>query len=466
MTNLDLQQQVFQVKQILNVFFGDYNCEEQNLSNNFIRIYRNFKCFVDCLDNYLNIEKNDFEEDNLIKLLNKITEDNDVYPLEKVLFEVVVIFLNQKIQKNNGSVEEVNFYFERADLLLNNNLIDSFINYMLNHEELENYLDYLNPNFKNIKFSSRFFNIDKEINITDKLTELNLCLKEQDQFAVSATFSYFDGDFTAVNLTDIRDIKDFYGYNETRRQFAEYFCNFQQGIDNSPLLISSFPGLGKTQLTIASTMQYNNMKLILADVKVLEEQLIKLINILKCYPNRKFLIFFDDVEPEKIDWYYFRTHVGGYHWLPKNIAMVIASNYKFPINIQSRGRYIKFPEFDSFIAKEMVTDNLKALKMRNPSEDLVNVITADYLDNFGQQVFQELSPRSLVRYLQKFNNDIKMRAKMLEFANNKIVPIPDEELFHKFNIKMLRSLYGEEAVIEWRNKYLGEDDLMPYIAGK
>ena len=466
MTNLNLQKQLFEVKQILNIFQNPVESGEDNLSEKFVKICGDFKDFINCLECYLKYDADIFEEEKLICLFNKITADNEIYPLNKVYFEVVVMFLNQNILKNNGVTDELKFYFNKAHILLNNQLIDGFINYLLNDEKLQKYLDFLNPNFKKVKFSSSQFDIDENCDLTDKIAELNKELTEQDQFNFSRTFSYFDGDFTTVKLENIRKINEFYGYSETRRQFAEYFKNFRNEIDNSPLLISSFPGLGKTQLTIASTLQYDDMTLILVDVKVLEEQLARLINMLKCYSNRKFVLFFDDVEPEKIDWYYFRTHVGGYHALPKNIAIVIASNYKFPINIQSRGRYINFPEFDSFIAKEMVADNLKALGMRTPSEDLINVITADYLDNFGQQVFQELSPRSLVRYLQNFNKDLKMRSKMLEYANNKMIPLPDEDVFHRFNIKMLRSLYGEEAVIEWRNKYLGEDDLMPYIAGK
>ena len=466
MKNLDLQQQIFEVKQILNIFQNPFNDDEQNLSEKFVEIFIDFRKFVNSFENYVNYEKDVFEGERLICLFNKITGDNEVYSLNKVFFEVVVMFLNQSVLKNNGVTEELKFYFQKAHLLLNNKLIDGFVNYLLKDEVLQKYSDYLNPNFKKIKFDSKQFDIREYTDLTDKMTELNQSLTEHDQFSFGHSFSYYNGDFTVVKLENIRNIKEFYGYSETRRQFAEYFKNFRNKVDNSPLLISSFPGLGKTQLTIASTLQYRDMTLILADVKVLEEELARLINMLKCYSNRKFVIFFDDVEPDKVDWYYFRTHVGGYHSLPENLAIVIASNYKFPVNIQSRGRYINFPEFDSFIAKDMVADNLRALGMRSPSDDLINVITADYLDNFGQQVFQELSPRSLVRYLQKFNKDLKMRSKMLEYANNKIIPMPDEDIFHRFNIKMLRSLYGEEAVIEWRNKYLGEDDLMPYIAGE
>ncbi len=463
-----LEKQIFSVRQILDNFINPLINNEKIYSKqllNYINDYRGLlKAINDCL-----FEDNQKNEILIFEYLNKITDNNRFYPLEKVLFELVLLFLNRQKLINNGNSDnkdELKYYLNSGYVLNNNNIIELFLEHCNHNENLQRYLKFINPIIKDITLENKLFLIDENTDLTEKIAELNKYLIKHDQFSESQSFSYCKGDFTAVSLSDVRDINDFYGYTETRRKFNEYFKNFRNKIDNSPLLICSFPGLGKTQLTVASTLQYSDMTLILADIDTLENNLERLIGQLSNYPQRKFVVFFDDIEPEKIDWYYFRTHVGGYFKLPENITIIIASNYKFPINIQSRGRYITFPEFDSFIAKEMVVDDLKSLGMRKPSEDLVNVITADYLDNFGQQVFQELSPRSLVRYLQRFNKDIKMRAKMLEFANNKVIPLPDEELFHRFNINMLRNLYGEEAVVEWRNKYLGDDNLMPYIAGK
>jgi len=106
--------------------------------------------------------------------------------------------------------------------------------------------------------------------------------------------------------------------------------------------------------------------------------------------------------------------VGGSFALPQNISIAIASNYEFPANISSRGRGITFPIFDEIECKEMVSDFLKHMGMKKPPEPLIAIISADYVEAFGQNAFEELSPRTLVRYLEQYDNDAAKRKKMLQ----------------------------------------------------
>ena len=275
-----------------------------------------------------------------------------------------------------------------------------------------------------------------------------------DPFSGGNAFRYLDGKFVAAELSNIRRADEFFGFNWVRDVFNEHFADFAEKKSNHPLLVCSLPGLGKTHFTISYTMKYENLCLILPEPEDLEKTLQGLIEKLANRKDRRFIIFFDDIEPAKVDWYYFRTNVGGSFSLPENVSVVIASNFEFPASILSRGRAVKFPMFDEIRCLEMIEEFLRSrgLKHRNPNLELV--IAADYLEDFGQRKFEELSPRTLMRYLELYQGDMRRRKRMLEMTRMDVFSKPDPQIFYEFNIKLMRSLYGEEVIDALRDENL------------
>ena len=286
----------------------------------------------------------------------------------------------------------------------------------------------------------------------EKIVEIALM---RDPFARSRTFRYLKGKFTPCTVKNI-PVEKFYGFHAVRERFHEHLSGFAANKGNVPLLVSSLPGLGKTQFSINYTLNSPELTLIFAEPENLTGDLEELIGHLALRKRRKFAVFFDDIEPEKIDWYNFRTNVGGSAVLPENIIFILASNYHFPINILSRGREITFPVFDEIRCLEMVEDFLLDLGMKNANENLASVIAAGYIEDFGQKKFTELSPRTLIRYLEKFRTDAHLRKKMLEQSRQEMIVRPDAQLFYEFNIKLLRTLYGESYIDALREEKLRE----------
>ena len=286
----------------------------------------------------------------------------------------------------------------------------------------------------------------------EKIVEVALM---RDPFAQSRTFRLVKHSFIACTVKNIQ-VDKFYGFRAVRERFFEHLSDFAANKGNVPLLVSSLPGLGKTQFSINYTLNFPELTLIFAEPETLSGELEELIKLLALRKRRKFVVFFDDIEPEKIDWYSFRTNVGGSANLPENITFILASNYQFPVNILSRGREITFPVFDEVRCLEMVEDFLLDFGMKNANENLASVIAAGYIEDFGQKKFTELSPRTLIRYLEKFRNDAVLRRKMLELSRQDLIVRPDAQLFYEFNIKLLRNLYGESYIDALREEKLRE----------
>lgn len=274
--------------------------------------------------------------------------------------------------------------------------------------------------------------------------------KKQDIFEKSTVFRYRKASFTPSSLPSIRKAEEFYGYREAKELFKNHLGAFSSGKHNIPLLISGLPGLGKTQMTIAHILADQALTLILPSPEDLENGLENLIHALSLRKDKKFVIFFDDMDVRNVDWYYFRTFVGGSYSLPENQMIIIASNYTFPPNISSRGRSFSFPLFDEIRCQEMIADMFLAKGMNHISQDLLSVIAADYVETFGQKEFDELSPRTLARYLELFLADQLKRKRLLEFSKGELITRPDPQIFHEQNVKLMRALYGEEAVDELR----------------
>ncbi len=273
-----------------------------------------------------------------------------------------------------------------------------------------------------------------------ELKEIEVHTAQCDLLCSENVLKHSGGRFLRTHLGHIRKVEDFYGYRNARELFLKYFMQFSQNGENLPLLISSLPGLGKTHFTISHTLHFQNLSLILCEPAALEQPLAGIIADLAERKDRRYVLFFDDVDTRKIDWYHFRTNVGGAYVLPSNICLVIASNYDFPANILSRGRGFTFPVFNDIMCQEMITDFVRSLGMKNPRSELSSVIAADYLEEFGQHMFEELSPRTLSRYLEKYSNDAGRRKKMLDLSFQKVIPLPDPGAFVDTNQKIIERL--------------------------
>lgn len=276
--------------------------------------------------------------------------------------------------------------------------------------------------------------------------ELQEKLLECDPFHKCRTFRYINNRFEISGLKEYHNKEDFFGFLSVRKIFDDHFREFSEGRGNYPLIISSLPGHGKTQLTIAHALQYSDITLVLATPDALEEGFANLLNKLEKRSDRKFVLFFDDIVPDELDWYYFRTHVGGSFSTPDNVLICLASNYHFPPSIISRGRSVLFPVFDEIRCMEMVEEFLKSCHMSNPPANLILMIAADYTEHFGQKRFSELSPRTLMRYLAQYKIDKNKRKTMLELSFGEVITRPDARLFYEFNVELMRKLYGNEFI--------------------
>ena len=275
-------------------------------------------------------------------------------------------------------------------------------------------------------------------------------MSSDDPFAHGRVFRHQNGAFVPLTLPSIRSADEFYGYASVRRMFQEHFRAFSEGRNNLPLLISSLPGLGKTQMSIAYSLSFPNIILIIPQPGDLTVGLEPLIAELAPWTEHKFMLFFDDIDAVKTDWYYFRTNIGGTFSLPENITVTIASNQRFPANISSRGRGCEFPMFDEIRCQEMILDFLSAKGLKAPSKNLVAVIASDYVSEFGQKQFEELSPRTLVRYLDHYLSDPAKRKTLMDESNSEVVQQPDPQVFYEENVKLMRSIHGEDAMNEFR----------------
>ena len=281
----------------------------------------------------------------------------------------------------------------------------------------------------------------------EALTELAERLLQRDRFRRNRAFQFQHGKFLPVELTAAKPIAEFYGFPSVRAQYESHFADFASGKSNLPLLVNSLPGYGKTSMTVSHCAAHKELVLILPEPETLEHNWRELIAPLAARPDHKFVVFFDDIDPRVLDWYQFRTNVGGAFAPPDNVLLVIAANYEFPANILSRGRKVSYPIFDELRCMEMVEEFLNVkFNMKNPSRNLISLIAAGYTEDFGQKKFTELSPRSLIRYLKVYETDQIKRKTVVELSFGKMIFRPDAQLFYEFNIELMRSLYGEEYI--------------------
>ena len=291
------------------------------------------------------------------------------------------------------------------------------------------------------------------------MESIRAAIAANDPFGSGRILRYINGNFSQVKLPDMRTADEFYGFAQVREIFSGHFSAFAIGRSVPPLFITSLPGLGKTAMTIAYTLANPELTLILPEPSALEHGLDALFRALGRRSDRRFVVFFDDIDPREVNWYEFRICVGGSFAMPENISIAIAANYAFQPNVLSRGRSIPFPIFDEIRCQEMVADYLIHHRLRNPDPNLISVMAADYVEEFGQKKFTELSPRSLIRYLRAYIESPAKRKSMLDASHQNLIVRPDAQLFYEQNIKMMRALYGEsyiEEILKEKLSKLGE----------
>ena len=118
-------------------------------------------------------------------------------------------------------------------------------------------------------------------------------------------------------------------------------------------------------MVLSHALAVPGMTVILPEPAALEREWDTLLEHLCRRPDRKFVLFFDDIDPRSVDWYHFRTNVGGAFSPPANIMVVLSSNYEFPAGILSRGRRMSYPVFDEVRCTEMVEDFLRDFGLRS-----------------------------------------------------------------------------------------------------
>ena len=280
----------------------------------------------------------------------------------------------------------------------------------------------------------------------DDTEKLAAGLKAADPFRSRRVFGYRNGAFFPVEPSSVKSVDKFFGFPGVRLALGEHFKDFSTGKTSLPLLINSLPGYGKTSMVISFALSVPGTVVILPDPEVLEDSWETLIAQLSSRQDHRFVVFFDDIDPRSINWYHFRTNVGGAFTPTSNIMPVLTANYEFPPSILSRGRRISYPVFDEERCLEMIEDFLGTFGMKKPPRNIVSLMGAEYTEEFGQKKFTELSPRTLMRHLSAYENDQRKRKHIVELSGGGMITRPDAELFYEFNIELMRSLYGEEDI--------------------
>ena len=271
-------------------------------------------------------------------------------------------------------------------------------------------------------------------------------LAAADELSQGRCFLFRCGKLIPVEPESVKPVDKFFGFAGMRAIYRDHFDDFAKGVCNVPLLIHSLPGYGKTSMVLSYALAVPKVTVILPEPAALEREWDALLEHLVRRPDRKFVLFFDDIDPRAVDWYHFRTNVGGAFSPPENIMVVLSSNYEFPAGILSRGRRMSYPVFDEVRCTEMVEDFLLDFGLKRPPRNLVSLIAADYTEEFGQKKFTELSPRTLMRYLSVYGMNRSKRRTIAEMSLGEVITKPDGELFYEFNIELMRSLYGEEYI--------------------
>ncbi len=276
------------------------------------------------------------------------------------------------------------------------------------------------------------------------VTGLRERIKSRDAFSASRTFRPVHNEIRPGALGDIRSLKNFYGYVAEQEFFLKHFGGFVQGDSVAPLLLTSLPGMGKTHLTIATALSFPEVTLINAGSESLEGPLEPLIATLGAHHYRRFVLFFDDVDPEPINWSTFRNQVEGYLPYADNVAMVIATNGEFSTRVTSRCACFAFRPMSSEVCQEFISDYLDEYRwMSQPYPNLVSTVAADFASMYKRGVLSDLTPRSLIRYFEMLEGDKEKIKGLIRESLGEIVRVPMEEAFYTSNKQIRDRLENE-----------------------
>jgi hypothetical protein len=254
-----------------------------------------------------------------------------------------------------------------------------------------------------------------------------------------------------IRLDHIRPIDQLYGYADVKSFFASYFEAFAAGQTVPPLLLSGLPGLGKTHFTIAYTLSHPQLTLVAADERALTHGLEDLVQTLGAYRDRRFVLFFDDVNAQTLDWTSFRHQVGGMLALPPNLAIVVASNFGFPGAIRSRCTNFEFRPMDAQMARSMICGYLQQrLAMAEPRAALLDVMTADFVEQYVNGPLEDLTARSLIGYFETLAGDEPRRQRLMDESLAEMVREPDEDAFVRSNQRVMEQMQRSGAWQEIR----------------
>ncbi len=282
------------------------------------------------------------------------------------------------------------------------------------------------------------------------LDRLLRVIHEQDQFATHRTYRAIGGQIMPDAIGDIRPLDRLFGYVNEKHFLEAHFSAFAEGRSVPPLLLYGLPGLGKTHFTIAYTLAYE-LVLVGADQDHLGQPLHDLLAVLGRHRHRRFVLFFDDIDAEAADWSHFRHHVSGYLPYPGNVSMVIASNVPFPANVRSRCTSFEFRPMDPVVTTEIIEDYLrKQVGMQNPSRRLAGVVAADFVNEYVNGPLPELTPRSLIRYLEMFERDDNRRLALLTESLQPAARMPTVEPFMESNRKLLEEMNRDRQRYQWK----------------
>ncbi len=279
-----------------------------------------------------------------------------------------------------------------------------------------------------------------------KLKAIRECIKKQDEFSSTRSYKAYEGGILPSPLGGIRPVEDFYGYKKERRFLKDQMNTFAESGNRPvrPVLIWGLPGAGKTHMTIAHALSFDDFVLMNADKRQLEEELDRLLSKLSRYHYRRFVLFFDDVDPERVNWSLFRHQVDGHLPVPGNVLMVLASNFEFPARIRGRCNVIEFRPMEVATCMGMVRDYLaKHRWMSQAYQSLVATVTADYVNEYVNGPLNELTPRSLVRYLESLENKPRKIRVLIRDSLEEMTQLPAEEPFYDSN-KHIREMMERE----------------------
>ena len=155
-------------------------------------------------------------------------------------------------------------------------------------------------------------------------------------------------------------------------------------------------------------------------------------------------LFFDDVDPEPVDWSTFRNQVEGYLPYADNVAMIIATNGEFSTRVKSRCACFEFRSMNPEVCQEFIFDYLEEHRwMSQPYPNLVSTVAADFASMYKRGVLTDLTPRSLIRYFETIEGDKEKIKALVRESLGEIVRVPMDEPFYVSNRQIRDRLENE-----------------------